>query len=151
MNYDRWLWQIRCIESCIVWPWMNFSFEQIDLSQLCRLTKGERERINRRKRVIDICTISYTYICILLSIQETRLARIFIKEFHAGREIFFFRMTRYRFSIGSVEKVEEGRLFWQTKRRYIYVIGERWIILWNISSDRNRVTLSSLWKRLASI
>lgn len=91
------------------------------------------------------------YIRILLSIQETRVARIFIKEFHAGREIFFFRTTRYRFSIGSVGKVEEGRLFWQTKRRYIYVIGERWIILWNISSDRNRVTLSSLWKRLASI
>lgn len=147
-------------ESYIVRPWMNFFFEQIATLSPHEGSKREgereRERINplalasnqRTKRVVDIYTISYIYIYVSFFRSKRRGWRGFSLK-NSTRAERFFRTTRYRFSIG---KVEEGRLFWQTKRYiYIYIIGERWIILWNISSDRNRVTLSPLWKRLASI
>lgn len=113
-------------ESYIVRPWMNFFFEQIATLSPHEGSKREgereRERINplalasnqRTKRVVDIYTISYIYIYIriFLSIQETRVARIFIKEFHAGREIFsndtisiFDRKSRGREAVLANEKI----------------------------------------------
>lgn len=119
-------------ESYIVRPWMNFFFEQIATLSPHEGSKREgereRERINplalasnqRTKRVVDIYTISYIYIYVSFFRSKRRGWRGFSLK-NSTRAERFFRTTRYRFSIG---KVEEGRLFWQTKR-YIYIYNRR--------------------------
>lgn len=106
----------------------------LNKSQLCRLTKGvrgrerekERELIHSRWLRTNEQNESLTFIQFLIYIYVSffRSKRRGWRGFslkNSTRAERFFRTTRYRFSIG---KVEEGRLFWQTKR-YIYIYNRR--------------------------
>lgn len=111
---------------------MNFFFERVDLSQLCRLTKRnerKRERENslaaffeQNKSLTFVQFLIYVcvYVYILLSIEVT-----------AGEDFHSVRYSSSNDTISIFDRICRksggGRLFWQTKGGdiYIYIIGER--------------------------